>query len=497
MLIKKHCQLATFGVAICSLSACDSEGVESGFSAEEGIDKRDLDFDVDCAPFAAQVNALNFEKVGIIRSLDVVDDPCRTVFDANIWAVNNCSVTTKGRWSFWYLMSQAAGNRNVSEFILKTLESFENQPVVNTFQLTKRAGIRTMVINPWRIKSNCLPDKKWDEDKCNLLPEHAPFRLLAIVNRMDLRPGADDLQSGYNSSNDKDQAGEGRFVFGFVDTQGSPLAATMIVEYKLPTSVNRTRAIWANQWISLNSKLPGNGIGQFNQSLQTITDGFVSKNVFLGKPNFGSALSTVRTDEKAFGTKWSLREFKFGCTGICDINNRLLVPSPVNMTPDNKFENLQPLYDFLNANGEAIRNGQHDVPLTWQGIPFLAGESISNPIVNNSIQWGKDLSKFSDIQTNNFDTRRKFALPTCNGCHYFETNNGLNQHIINRKKGFMSTVSGFIDPSQQPWDVPGLFEDLNVDPELPHQFNEPRRRMCELVNTATGEGNLLSNFFGG
>ena len=50
----------------------------------------------------------------------------------------------------------------------------------------------------------------------------APLRLLAIVNRMDLR----DLSKG--------SAGEGRFVFGVLDGNGNPLEFTLILEYRLP-----------------------------------------------------------------------------------------------------------------------------------------------------------------------------------------------------------------------------------------------------------------------
>ena len=165
----------TIFVAVLALnaitSACD-DPEKSGFADEDGIDRRDTEFLAECdLKYKAQVDALDFKKVGIITDLTVVEDKCRTTFDPVVWAQNNCAVGTQGRWSFWFLASQAAGTQNVSGFILKWLESFETQPVCNGEALTLRGDVRKWIIDPWRVKSGCAVGKKYADDQCILKPD--------------------------------------------------------------------------------------------------------------------------------------------------------------------------------------------------------------------------------------------------------------------------------------------------------------------------------------
>ncbi len=488
----------TIFVAVLALnaitSACD-DPEKSGFADEDGIDRRDTEFLAECdLKYKAQVDALDFKKVGIITDLTVVEDKCRTTFDPVVWAQNNCAVGTQGRWSFWFLASQAAGTQNVSGFILKWLESFETQPVCNGEALTLRGDVRKWIIDPWRVKSGCAVGKKYADDQCILKPEFAPFRLLAVVNRMDLRPDTQNIiPNGYGGDN-KDTAGEGRFVFGFLTNTGTKLRATAIFEYFLPTA-SKTRVQWATDWMALNGK--AFGAATFNPALQAITDKFVVKGAFPGKPNSGSALNNFRTNELDFaaGTKkWSLRTFQQKCVGMCDNNALPLLNVGNVLTPGHEHENSLQLLEFMNKFAVDIREAKHIVPLTWDAVKFQTCESISNPKILTPVMWGKDLldqQKFDDM-LNGPDTRRTFAIGTCSGCHYMETDNGLIQHVIPAGKGFEANLSLFLNPGAQPHLVPGLGEG---EPE--HEFNEPRRRLCELAHTKTGAGHPLSNFFGG
>ena len=91
----------------------------------------------------------------------------------------------------------------------------------------------TALINRWQTASGG-PTATLDLNQ-------APFRLLAIVNRIDLR---ENLTYGAGS------AGEGRLVFGAVDpTTCAPLKFTVIFEY----GIHRTGCIalkaWANNWL--------------------------------------------------------------------------------------------------------------------------------------------------------------------------------------------------------------------------------------------------------
>src|SRR5690606_792741 len=101
----------------------------------------------------------------------------------------------------------------------------------------------------------------------------APFRLLAIVNRIDLRSdgggyGGGGVIGGPIRAADAPgamiapdamiapapmpvHAGEGRFVFGVLDPQGRPLPFTVIFEYELPASDPREVLGWARSWHAL------------------------------------------------------------------------------------------------------------------------------------------------------------------------------------------------------------------------------------------------------
>lgn len=465
--------------------------------------------DYDCNAYTAVVNTLDFKKVGVITAVKVVEDPCRTNFDPAIWNANGCALNTRGRWSFWYLMEQMAGNNDPSEFILKMLETFHTTTIVNGFELDDRPGWLGQVINRWRSDSNC-PAYVGLTDDCSLDPAFAPFRLAAIVNRMDLRPNAgSNLQGGpYGNGIDEDTAGEGRFVFQVLGN-GSPKNASIILEYALPTTV-KDRIDWANDWLSLNLldwNVPDGGPLSFRTKLQSITDAFVTQDIFPGRPNLGSAINTVRTNERSFdfgfselNKQWSLRQFELGCdAGGCSVDENFLIPTPVSMTPDSSAGtsfNEQPrdvdhLLPFINQERIAIRNGEHTVPLSFNGVDFLGGESMSNASDAQPVFWGLGIFDQIDDPATALETRHLFALATCNGCHYAETENTANMHIGVKHLGLEAPLSNFLL---------GYFQtsvQLDMAGTEFAEFNEPERRMCELRHTQTGAATKLSTFFGG
>jgi hypothetical protein len=102
------------------------------------------------APFAAQVAGVKYDKELMITNTAVVDDKCRTVFQPTDATCTNAAVN--GKWSFWHLMTQLAGTNNVSRFVLKWLESFEETPTVNNQILQARSKIRPLIIDAWRQK---------------------------------------------------------------------------------------------------------------------------------------------------------------------------------------------------------------------------------------------------------------------------------------------------------------------------------------------------------
>ena len=107
------------------------------------------------------------------------------------------------------------------------------------------------------------------------------FRLLAIVNRIDLN----DVSAS--------TAGEGRFVFGFAPF-GQTLQATLILEYNIPATSQAEIVDLANAWHALRAlPFPSE---EYNAALQAVTERFTARNAAPGRPN-GSALGQIRTND--------------------------------------------------------------------------------------------------------------------------------------------------------------------------------------------------------
>ena len=127
----------------------------------------------------------------MITDLRVIEDRIRT----------NPREGSRAVWSFRYLIEQMAGDRDPATFALRWLEKWEADQTINGTTSVARPAIRDLVIDPWLAASG---GERLDLNK-------APFKLLAIVNRMDLRAhDGDDVLT----------AGEGRFVFGVTHQDG-------------------------------------------------------------------------------------------------------------------------------------------------------------------------------------------------------------------------------------------------------------------------------------
>jgi len=155
------------------------------------------DQEVVLEPNASSI-AIDPERSLLIRDPRVVEDPRRTY--------NPCTNvgTPMGVWTFGYLMQEMANQPmtgiNPSTFARLWLKNWENNLVINGWGVAARQAVKDAVITPWEQASGG-PGFPLDLSK-------APFKLIAIVNRIDLRGN-----SGYTTNN----AGEARFVFGVID----------------------------------------------------------------------------------------------------------------------------------------------------------------------------------------------------------------------------------------------------------------------------------------
>jgi hypothetical protein len=322
-----------------------------------------------------------------IRDLSVVEDPVRTA--------------PGGAWTFGHLMENMAPSAAAAPAMVEALLStWLTDQSVGGFTVGARPAMQDQILGPFpRTASGALD------------LSHAPFRLLAIANRIDLQ----DVSNG--------SAGEGRFVFGILDQSGNAMQMTMILEYNIPASSAQDVADLATAWHGLSSlPVPSE---QYNAALQAITDRFTSRGAAPGRVN-GSAIGQVRTNDFFALGEWEFREFH-----LSPATNQLR-PVPVALTPDRSLNNTTTLADYINANEPAILAEKHTVPEFFEGQPFQAGSMITDFFVWNA-------------PGVNPQARAKFAQNTCNGCHTspLETNTFVFQ-IAPRQPGQEATLSPFL-----------------------------------------------------
>ena len=110
----------------------------------------------------------------MITAVSVVEDPVRTKWTGSLANKND------GAWQFGRLMTAMAGTKNPSDFVLAWLNQWSANRTVNGEVVPARTAI-SGIINAWPKVGGKLDLTK------------APLRLLAIVNRLDLRNLATSL----------------------------------------------------------------------------------------------------------------------------------------------------------------------------------------------------------------------------------------------------------------------------------------------------------------
>lgn len=415
-------RLSILGSSSRLLASLLTVALAAGCGPQEGVD----DFSTDPEDVSARVesseaalcSAVTSNKELMITHLAVVNDSVRTRWTGAFTSASD------GAWHFGRLMAQMApAGANASDFVLAWLRQFAANRTINGQVVPARTAIN-QIINAW---------PKLASGKLDL--RRPPLRLLAIVNRIDLR----NLAAG--------RAGEGRFVFGVLDAAGNPLSFTVILEYNLPATTQAQLLNWANSWHNLGAQTLGSAA--YRTALQAITDRFTKRGAMPARVN-GSAISQVRTNEIALAAPWELREFRLNAAGA-------LVETTVAQTSKRAVNGTATLRDFVNQNATAILNGTHVVPLTFAGASFRAGA-----ITNNIDFW-----RAGGITNNN--ARHKFSLNTCNGCHGAETNTGF-LHVSPRIATQAAALSGFLTGITVSDPVSGA----------PRTFNDLARRAADL-----------------
>jgi hypothetical protein len=385
----------------------------------------------------------------VIVDPSVIASPEETTFDPQRPSGND----RRGAWTFGRLVhnmlpsGQRDDRKAASDFVTSWLQHWDEgqspNPAVSPSDA--RPNIRALVLGPWRAASGCATD----DAACTLDMAKAPFQLLAIVNRPDLRIVADD---------DTAIGGEGRFVFQLVgprlgwnvpggpvevlDATASPQKFNVIFEYSLPVRSNLDTLRWAQRWHDLGAVPFGEG---FNAVLRSITSDFAGPDQDLRRPN-GNALDQLRTNEVAtqgarrFGAElplsapqiWELREFRLSAgTGR-------LAQHTVNLEPSRDFDIARPasvatfrapfgtrspeLASWLVDNADAVLSSRQIMPPSMAGNSALIGSGgfgpwgrISTAAPHSFVTAGSPPVRVADA------VRDRFALDTCAGCHRHES----------------------------------------------------------------------------
>ena len=353
-----------------------------------------------------------------------------------------------GPWSFGGLMAAMAGATAPGTFVKQWLLQWDVAQTINTFTVARRGTIRGTVIDPWKARDGQAgaTDAAWTPNLAN-----APFRLLAIVNRLDLNRG--------DGAAVVENAGEGRFVFGVTDNGGAPLPFTVILEYEQVATDRAALRGWAQQWHALGTMPFGPG---YNAALQQITDRFAGAGKAPAKPN-GSALNQIRTNEIALGSPWELREFRIVGTQLQEV--------PTAQSPDNSHQGTPRLATFVNDNEDDILDRNVTIPPAFQGSAFLAGSSR----VPFGFFW-----QAPGIANN--EARHVVSFLSCNGCHHTETGTTSFLHVAPRAAGAEAVLSGFLT---------GITVTDPVNPGTSRRFEDLKER-AENLKQLAGEPGTIS-----
>ncbi|MGZ5253584.1 MAG: hypothetical protein ACXWV4_04425 [Flavitalea sp.] len=391
----------------------------------------------------------------MITDLNVVEDPLRTF--------NPCTKVGNptGAWTFGKLVADMANSATtgvtVQDFVRSWLDNWLNNLTINSDPVASRGTIFQTIIVPWIQKSTpgSVPTLgNWKT--FNLDMSLAPFKLEAIVNRVDLRGN-----SGYTMSN----AGEGRFVFGVLNTNCNILPFTVIFEYGIPKNSCTGLKDFATQWYNLKGMTVGSSV--YNTALQNITEQFTGANTSPSKPN-GNSLNQIRTNEIALAGPWELREFRI------DAQSHLVKEDPVTKEPAGKFNRLAGatgaqldlIANYVNTNEAAVLANTNSIDLNFGGQAFLGGKA--HTLSSNHI-WDGATSAGSGF-INNDNARHMLSINTCSGCHGGEGGTSIG-NLINdpvgiphnsflqispRGFGTKATLAAFL--TGDPGEADGLFK---------------------------------------
>lgn len=418
------------------------------------------------------------ERSLLIRAPAIVDNSTRTLDPCDARRRGIAPGPSSRAWTFGHLMTQMANGRDPAVFAHTWLANWalptrlNGQDLVTVHTVNERSStLARRIYEAWQRESGGTVG-----GDVRLAMNRAPFRLLAIVNRFDLR---------HNRRFNEGNSGELRFVFSVLDlnrlesnqqtcfqasSSGAPTNPTvgdqlLILEYAVDHLSDSARRDWILRWTALTDLAIDDPA--FATALEQLTQTVVTAGAGGSRPN-GSALIRIRTNESADGVHWDLREFTINAsTGY-------LVPTTVKQTPKAAFspQMAEPgLVTWVSANASAVLNDTHRVPDQLLGVRSI------NQARNSS--WAAILESAGVDPMVAFE----FSRRTCVGCHSADTGSSFF-HVHGRPFGARSEISHFLDgewpnaPESCPRDLSGQ----------PRCFSEFSDRADDILSYLNGGG---------
>ncbi|RYZ89088.1 MAG: hypothetical protein EOP04_07770 [Proteobacteria bacterium] len=398
-------------------------------------------------------------------------DENRSLLVRDLAIVNDARASGIGAWSFGGVMTRLAAANAVAD-ASKMVEDWLNQWA--TDQTVKGGDV---VKARAKIKDVIASWPKSEDKKLDLA--QSPFRLTAIVNRLDLRPKPVPGLEG--------EAGEGRFVFCLIDpATKEPFrggdAFLVIFEFGVKFNTRTEVAEYGRKWVELSELEFEQDL--FKEKLQALTDKFVT-------------LNQLRTNERRLVAEtkgnWELREFRITNDG------KGFFTDTVKRTPANRYaafmnlpadpadplfaDRLEALKKWANDNKAEILadNPRIGETLSVKGVaqPF-AGAAAETP--DPTSFWILSLLK-SPLNANENEIRHHLSLQTCNGCHGGEAHLGFDQtrtafvHIKERGINERAQISEFLDGIKMPDPGAAAAQPPN---DLTRRHNDLARRIKDL-----------------
>jgi len=333
--------------------------------------------------------------------------PCHGVITNHELLIRDLAVVNKdefisGELSFGHLLRRMAFNdQEYKQVVLSLIETWDKNQTVNGFNISSRPTTTKQTKDQWKSNQglqNDFPDENWNPD-----PTKAPFRLLAVTNRVDLKQVPNN-------------AGEGRLTFGQAD--GGENDFTLIFEYKLPGSTEKDVIQWAKRWHQLSNMALGS-----DQYMDTLTS------IILDFTRDGNDLGQIRTNSVQ-GGPWEFRELKW------NDSNKKLEETTRKQNPSTTQLDRVDLAAYLNnpTHSAELLNGDHNIKETFNSVNILAGDTQ----YSNSFTWS-----VMGVDQNILDVLDEIS---CTGCHGgFSDPNGIGfTHIKPRSQNTISSVSSFL-----------------------------------------------------